>query len=75
MGVDHQTNLKALSGFQVDKWNLEALSEATLTRVAGSAMTVHMTLFAHDQLVENQVDGSQVVEVEVVFCLKLGIKG
>lgn len=31
-----------LQGFQVDKWNLEALSEATLTRVAGSAMTVHM---------------------------------
>lgn len=35
----------ATVGFQVDKWNLEALSEATLTRVAGSAMTVHMTLW------------------------------
>ena len=31
-----------LQGFKVSKWNLENLSEASMCRVAGSAMTVHM---------------------------------
>ncbi|CAJ1409557.1 unnamed protein product [Effrenium voratum] len=31
-----------LQGFKPAQWNLESLSEASLSRVAGSAMTVHM---------------------------------
>lgn len=31
-----------LQGFKPDRWNLQNLSEASLTRVAGAAMTVHM---------------------------------
>lgn len=31
-----------LQGFKPHRWNLENLSEASLTRVAGGAMTVHM---------------------------------
>ncbi len=52
------------AGFQVDKWNLEALSEATLTRVAGSAMTVHMT-HGCEGLVGSPPGGSQLVGVGV----------